>query len=103
MWTNKSLRLSESPVHYTEQLFRFIVLHFSIDVHSHFAVLVPRQILHCFGINGGIDQVGDVSMAQLVWRHFEIQAIHHPPIMPCLLPQNRRNGMGDFWPFIYLT
>ena len=34
-------------------------------------------------------------MPQLVGRHFEIQTIHHPPVMPGLLSQNRCHSMDD--------
>jgi hypothetical protein len=37
---------------------------------------VTSQILHCFRINTGINQVGNIRVAKLMQRHRKIQGVH---------------------------
>ena len=65
----------ESTVYHPKQLLWFIVLHFCIDVHSCFAVFMSCKILNGLWVNTCIEQVGDVSVPQLVRGHIEIQRV----------------------------
>lgn len=63
----------------------FIILHFGVNVHRYFAVLMTCQILHCFRINRGINKIGDICVPQLVWCYLKIKTVHYLTIVSCFL------------------
>jgi len=60
------------PVHHRKKFLWLIILHLSVDVHSCFAVFMPCKVLDSLGVNPGIQQVGDIGMAQQMWCHMEL-------------------------------
>ena len=76
----------ESAIYHAKQLLWLIILHLCVDVHSCFAVFIPCKVLDSLRVNPGIQQVGDIGVAQQMWCQMEIQCIlnlgiiflHHP-------------------------
>ena len=91
----------ECAVDEHRQLFGFIILHLGVNAHRYFTVFVPCQILNCFWINGGMDQIGDVGMHELVGGDMEIQAVDDFAVVCGFFTQNRVHGMDDLSPFSY--
>ena len=65
----------ESTIYHPEQLLWFIVFHLCVDVHSCLAVFMSCKVLNRFGINTTIEQVGNVSVSQLMRGHIKVQRI----------------------------
>ena len=65
----------KSTVYHPKQLLWFIIFHFRIDVHSCFAVFMPRKILNCLWVNTCIEKIGNVSVPQLVRGHIKVQRV----------------------------
>lgn len=58
-----------------------VVLDLGVNIHGNLDVIMAGQVLHGFGINSGVDQVGDIGMTQLVRRCPEVHAVDHIGIM----------------------
>ena len=56
------------------------------------------QILYRLGIDGGMDQVGDIGMPQQMRRHLKVQTIHHMAVIPCLFSQLRVKHILHIFP-----
>ena len=94
--------LMKSAVHNSEQLFRFIIFHFRINVHSCFAIFMSGKILNGLWINPRIEQVGDVSMPQLVRGHIKVQRIFDFRLIFCVIPSVGVTVYLMLCPFTYL-
>ena len=66
----------QCAVHDLGKLRRPIILGLSVNVHSHFAVLMTGQVLDRLRIYAGMDQVGDIGVTQLMRRDLEVQAVN---------------------------
>lgn len=89
------------PVHHRKKFLWLIILHLSVDVHSCFAVFMPCKEQDSLGVNPGIQQVGDIGMAQQMWCHMEIQRILNLRIVFLCHPQRRCDGVLNALP-IYI-
>ena len=72
---------AERPEPCSRKLLGLIILDLGVDVHRNFAVLVTREVLHRFGIDRGIYQIGDICVAKLMRGNLEVQTIHHMTAM----------------------
>ena len=62
----------ESAIYHAKQLLWLIILHLCVDVHSCFAVFMPCKVLDSLRVHPGIQQVGDIGVAQQMWCHMEL-------------------------------
>ena len=64
-----SALLSKCFVYNAGKYLWFIILDLRIDVHSYLTVLMPCQILHCFGIHRSINAIRNVGVTQIHRSH----------------------------------
>ena len=79
--------LGKCAVHRFDNLIRLVVFDFGVNIHRDFTALVTCQVLHRFGVNRGMNQVGYVCVPELVGSDLEIQAVNTVTVVPGLLSQ----------------
>ncbi len=89
------------PVHHRKKFLWLIILHLCVDVHSCFAIFMSGKVLNRLRVNTGIQQVGDIGMAQQMWRHMEIQCILNLGVVFLCHPQRRCDSILNALP-IYI-
>ena len=84
-------------------MFGFIILYLGVDVHRHFAVLMPGQVLNGFWIDRGINEVRNVCVAKLVRGHMEVQTIHMVRGAFSMASENGAGRITDVFPIHILV
>ena len=95
--------LGKCAVHRFDNLIRLVVFDFGVNIHRDFTALVTCQVLHRFGVNRGMNQVGYVGVSELVGSNLKIQTVNTVTVVPGLLSQLRIEDIFRIFPVYQLS
>lgn len=88
-----SVPLRKCCTHGFDHFIRPVIFYFCIDVHGDLTALMSCQILNRLWIYRRMDQVCDIGVTELVWRHIKIQTINEFPIVSRFFSEYGFDGM----------